>query len=206
MLRQVLEYIYFVTAGPGLLLAAVVGLRSLRLSKQSMELTERRARLTATTRQIEQFAREIAPMVDTFEGYVETNNVQFFKKWNVHLSSEGVAVERTEEITDVTDLVSSIPVFLPVLNALSAWAAYFSTGVADEEVAYKTLGADFIHAAEHFVPAILVLNKQKAHSDLLDLYELWRGRFEQEFLVEDAQQTLARLGELDEISRRGRAR
>lgn len=124
----------------------------------------------------------------------------------MHLSSDGVAVERTAEIESMDDFIAAIPIFLPAVNALSAWAAYFITDVADEQVAYKTLAADFIHAAELCIPAILVLEKTKAHSDLLDLYELWHSRSEQEFLIEDAQTTIDRLDELQSITRRGRIR
>jgi hypothetical protein len=104
---------------------------------------------------------------------------------------------------NLDDFIAAIPTFLSVLNALSAWAAYFTIEVADEQIAYRTLGADFIHAAELCIPAILALEKEKAHSDLLDLYELWRGRFEQEFLIEDVQSTIDRLDELQNITRRG---
>ena len=199
--HDLIEYVYLLTSGPGLLIAAIIGLRSLRISKQSVELTDRRERLTATTRQIEQFATVIAPKIDVLEEYVTQHKVVFFEAWEVHLTPEGVAVERTQDIETMDDFIKAIPTFLPVLNALSAWSAYFTTNVADEAVAYKTLGPDFIHAAGILVPAILALGKEKAHRDLLDLYEMWRSRLEHEFLVEDAQSTLSRLDELDRITR-----
>jgi hypothetical protein len=61
-MRYYLELIYFVTAGPGLLIAAIIGLRSLILSKQAIATTERRARLTATAEQIKYFVEPIPPL------------------------------------------------------------------------------------------------------------------------------------------------
>lgn len=76
MFRQVLEYIYFLTGGPGLLIAALIALRSLRISKDAMTLTERRARLTATTGQITHFATVIAPLFDGLEEYINNRDVK----------------------------------------------------------------------------------------------------------------------------------
>ncbi len=205
-LREALELIYFITAGPGLLIAAIIGLRSLKLSKEAMSLSERRARLTATSQQIENFATVIAPLVDSFDAYIKKHNVLFFQSWNVHLTPEGVAVERTSELENMDDFIASLPHYMPIVNALSAWSSYFTIGVADEEVAYKTLCADFIHACDFCIPAVLVLEKTHAHADMLSLYETWRGRFEQENLVEDIQDSLTRVQELHAISRRGKAR
>ena len=201
MWHTILETIYFITAGPGLLIAALYGLRSLKLSKHSIEVTETRARLSATVQQISVFATVIAPLVDEFQALIESRKLKFFKAWNVHVGADGVAVERTEELENMEDFISSIPHFMPMLNSLSAWSAYFTNGVADEEVAYKTLWADYLQAAELCIPAILVLEKEMAHRDLLDLYEHWRSRSEQEFLAEDVQKSLGRMMELHQISR-----
>ena len=196
-MRGVIEIIYFVTAGPGLLIAVLFGLKSLGLSKRAIETTERRAMLSATAEQIERYATFIAPAFDAFESAIARKNVAYFGKWEVHFDSSGLAAKRTGDIENMDEFLSVMDEFLAALNPLSAWSAYFVHGLADEGIAYKTLAADFLHAAELCIPSVLLLGKGRAHADLLDLYECWRVRFEKEALADDSENLLKRLSELN---------
>ncbi|HMG04975.1 MAG TPA: hypothetical protein VK581_05905 [Chthoniobacterales bacterium] len=196
-MRAICEIIYFITAGPCLLAAVVVGLNSLRLSKRAIETTERRAMLSATAEQIKAFATSISPAFDVLQAAITEKKIGYFAKWEVHLDSSGVAAKRIAEIQNMDEFLAVLDEFLTALNPLSAWCTYFVHGLADERIAYKTLAADFLHAAELCIPSVLLLGKDRAHADLLDLYSCWRVRFERETLLEDSENLLARLADLN---------
>jgi hypothetical protein len=196
-MRNFLEIVYFVTAGPGLLIAAIVGLRSLILSKQAMAMTERRARLTATAEQIKYFVEHVVPKFDLLEERISDPQVTFFGKCEITLDENGIGLTVTEDIANLDDVIPFLTdTFLPAPNSLSAWSAYFVHGVADEEVAYRTLAADFLHAAEQCLPLVILLQKQTAHDDLTTLYHAWRTRFETDALGEMGAEVVARLNQL----------
>ena len=191
-----LEAIYFITAGPLLLAAVVWGLWSLVLQRNAIDTAERRSVLSATNSLIERFTAEVIPRVDRLEDYIRENKVSYYAAWEVHLEDGAVLVERISEIESMDEFLASIYVFLSACNALSAWATYFANGAADEAMAYRTLSADYLHAAELFIPSILLLGKDSAHADQIALYEVWRRRFEQEIAIEDAREALERLNRL----------
>jgi hypothetical protein len=193
---QTLEAIYYITAGPLLLALVAWGLWSLVLTKRAISTTERRAVLTATTTLIERFSAEVMPKVDRLEDYIRDNGVTYYAAWQVHLNDGDVIVERTEDVEGMDEFLASIDLFLPACNALSAWASYFVNEAADEAMAYRTLSADYLHAAELFIPSILLLEKDSAHEDQLELYVRWRQRFEHEIAVDDARDALARMQSL----------
>jgi hypothetical protein len=114
----------------------------------------------------------------------------------VTLDEDGIGLQLTEDVESLNDIIPLFDVLLPATNSLSAWCSYFVHGVADEEVAYRTLGADFLHAAGQCIPLIILLEKQTAHSDLVSLYHAWRTRLEAEALSEIGAELLARFEQL----------
>ena len=82
-MHNTLELIYFVTAGLGLLLAAIFGLRSLAITKSPISITEVRVRLTATAEQIRYFAETIAPKFDELEDALNKAEINLAEKCDI---------------------------------------------------------------------------------------------------------------------------
>ena len=62
--------------------------------------------------------------------------------------------------------------FLKARNALAAWCPYLLHGIADEELAYKNLGADFLHMSKVLIPWIVLCEKVSSSDDIITLYTL----------------------------------
>ena len=191
-----LEIIYLISAGPGLLIAAIIGLRSLIISKKAISTTECRARLTATAEQIKSFTENIVPKFDHLEQRIADPSITFFAKCELTFDEDGIGLQLTDDIENLNDIGPLFDSLLPALNALSAWCSFFVHNVADEQVAYRTLAPDFLHAAELCLPLIILLEKQIAHTDLIFLYQTWRSRFETEAISEVGEELLDRLQQL----------
>lgn len=184
LIRDALEMVYFITAGPGLLAAAIFGLRSLSLTKESMTQTETRARLTATAEQIRFFAESIAPKFDALEEALTQAEINFADKCEIKLDEEGISVEFEEEPTNLDRFAPLLDKFLRARNALAAWCPYVIHGIADEQIAYKNLGVDFLHMGDVCIPWIVLCEKEDSSDDIIKLYTLWKTRLEAEILDE----------------------
>jgi hypothetical protein len=197
---QYLEATYYITAGPLLLIVLIYGLKSLRLTKEVADNAERRASLTSTAERVHYFCERISPMFDNLDTFATGNKLTWFGAYDVGLDDDGevFVAAKTELDGEVLglELKTMIDHFLPALNALSAWCSYFVNQVADERIAYKTLAADFLFVAEKCIPLILIGEKQKAHADLLTLYQIWRSRIEEEAIAEAKVDLDARLHDL----------
>ena len=181
-MHDVLESIYFITAGPGLLVAAIFGLKSLALAKSSISITETRARLTVTAEQIRYFAESIAPKFDELEAALETAEINLVDKCTIKIEGDGLRVSFEEEPTNLDRFAALLSVFLKARNALAAWCPYLLHGIADEELAYKNLGMDFLHMGQVLIPWIVLCEKESSSEDIISLYTIWTNRLEAEVL------------------------
>ncbi|NTW46659.1 MAG: hypothetical protein HGB16_00770 [Chlorobaculum sp.] len=66
---------------------------------------------------------------------------------------------------------------------MESFSTYFASGVADEKIAYLSLGSTFCHSMEKIAPIlILVSNKKRSFTAVLRLYSIWGERLESESL------------------------
>lgn len=192
-----LETIYYLCAGPGLLLAAVIGLWQLRLTKQGHRLVENRAALSATVEQISVFTRRILPIFDNFEEALSSHRVDFYDRVTVRLSNGGVALHIDGDEPPAMNWVPEVFAdWHEGLCSLLAWSVPFTSGVADEKLGYEVLGVDFCNCARLAIPLILLQGKADTFQHLITLYVKWSARIEQEDLTDVVEQMTQRLAEL----------
>jgi len=196
----IIETIYYITAGPCLLTVAIIGLRSLMIAQKAIDTTELRSVLNATATQIEKFTNEIVPKFDALDSFIKENNITFFDGWDLVLENEQVLVSRSEDFEDPEEFSKCLDLFVPANNALSAWSSYFTTGVADEHVAYQTVAHDFLIMAERCVPITIMLSEeQTSHEDQISLYHVWAARKQHESAYRDAEDIMEKLDKLEQI-------
>ena len=200
-MRDTLEIIYFITAGPGLLCAAGVGLMSLYLSKRAMRMAEDRARLTATAEQIRYFAESIAPKCDALAECLtkEFEPINFAENYEITLEEGGIKLGVSDDLKaqfTPEKVTAVLDTFLPALNSLSAWSSYFIHGVADVGIGYRTVGPDFVAGTEQCLPFVILLHKEEAHGDLLALYKSWKARSEADAIIDVHSELMSRLAGL----------
>ena len=175
-IRPYMEVLYFIS-GVGLLITAIYALKQLNLTKKSMSLQAKRDSLRITSEQCEKYLNHIINLQDILYEQVKQNNIGFFKGWNVDFINNSIIVKHSSPINN-TNLDIIAPYFLDVLNAMEAFSSYFVSGLADEEVAYFTVGSTFIKSTEDLIPLFCVNNLQNDgyFKNIMDLYILWKRR------------------------------
>lgn len=166
----------------GLATFALRGLRSLKLTRIEMiNRAEREAKLLAIHR-LEELASEVIPMNASILDDMATHKI-------------GVFVKRSEEVRfdpDPTDLreaaqwANSLPNGLhnrirAFLNRLEAWSVYFTTGIADDSVAFGP-AAPLLRSWVGMYYSVLLLERSQRRSgnfpNLVMLYEAWSNRMD----------------------------
>lgn len=186
LVHDFLELLYFLS-GIGLLIIGFWGLKQLNLAKEQIAIakkeiktnSERESALLAA-KQCEIFADKFLPPISklisltgndkglpkysgkTYTFQVDSNFAKnapsFFKKWSTN--------------TEAMDIMAKL------LNDLEAFSVYFTKKIADESIAFQSLGDVYCKTIEDFLyPFITVSRKDKnLFSNVVELYNLWRDR------------------------------
>ena len=62
---------------------------------------------------------------------------------------------------------------------MEAFSTYFTKGVADEEIAYSSIGRSFFHSVDSYAFNLCILredNETSAFNNLIELYNEWKVR------------------------------
>jgi hypothetical protein len=173
----------------GIATFALRGLRSLRIARDEIvHRAGREAKLCAIQR-MEEVAREIIPMGTAALDALAAENVGVF------LGEKDVV----QFDPDPTDLAAAKAWRAKVstkaynrivnhLNRLEAWSVYFTTGVADPEVAFGPIGPLLRSWVGQYYAVLLVLRSGVGPSsgkfpNLIQLYLVWSARMDRQQLA-----------------------
>lgn len=115
----------------------------------------------------------IIKLQNEFYDSLKDNQIQFLEGWHVQLNDNEISLRHDGNI-DYTNFKKMN--YATVCNAMEAFATYFTSKVADEFVAFNTLGTTYIHATEYLMPIILEVNKDGHYKNIVKLYLLWKKR------------------------------
>lgn len=192
--KSILENIYFVS-GPILALlgffifyqillakrAIVVAEQQLIEAKNQLNIISKREAASIAANQIEVFINKIIP----------SNNELFLKKESLNFPKCNVDVKsfyfedfREADLKFLKDFTGKMieldNVDVQCVNLLEGWATYFIKGVADEEIAFSSLGKIYCGIVESCHPHIAFFRKRNSlynyYDNLVELYQIWKSR------------------------------
>lgn len=83
-----------------------------------------------------------------------------------------------------------------VCNSLESFATYFISGVADEYVAFNTVGTTFLGSMDDIVPWVIHCRDKGYYKNLVSLYVTWRNRSEASLLRQKKEKLEERLSKI----------
>ncbi|WP_309029740.1 hypothetical protein [Pelagicoccus enzymogenes] len=111
---------------------------------------------------------------------IEKNGIKTFKEAKVVINGDGIKVSNIVMGQEI-DLLKKIDnEFLAAMNAIESFSTYFISGVADEAIAYKTVGTTFLASTKRLAPEFLYLCSSGYYQNTKDLMLLWGQRFEKQ--------------------------
>ncbi|MCK5686904.1 hypothetical protein KAJ27_22385 [bacterium] len=185
-----LEILYYLS-GPAIAVIAYLALGQIRVAKEqiaeqkkSLQISSKRDALKLTADQVALYCEKIIPLQNIFDQKLKVEDMTILKEFKVEFESGSIKVKPPNESYSFKDFESVTTEFLDVVNALESFSTYFVSGVADEKVAYLSLGSTFCDSMETVSPIlILISNDKRQFSAALNLYNIWGTRLESENLV-----------------------
>ena len=173
-----LECLFFLS-GIALAIIAAIGLRQLTLAKNIARMDAKRESFRLAAEQIAYFLQHITPLRNALDNAIEKNGVVFFDKSSVEIRGDQVRFKSTASKDELKGLFKIVPELVDLYNALEAFSSYFTSGVADERVAFTAVGTTYCDTERDLLPDIVEWDGDQKHNrNILQLFFLWNTRFE----------------------------
>lgn len=177
--RNILEIIYFVTS-PLLLAVAVIGLKQIDIAKDTSRLNDRRASFTLAAEQHTYFIEKIIPQINKIIDEMQKNNIKNFGEAKLEINDKKeICIEyKINKVPGIKELQVAA---IDVLNLIDGFSTYFNAGVAEETVAFSSLGGTFIEGVDKLLP-ILCWGQDNGggYENVIELYLRWKNKIEKQ--------------------------
>jgi hypothetical protein len=89
----------------------------------------------------------IIPLQNMIDEEIKNLGINYYKDWQIKINEDSVEVERNSppDFTNLEKLFAS-----RMFNPMEAFCTYFTSSVADELIAYNTVGTTFISTVDKF--------------------------------------------------------
>ncbi|MFC1484336.1 hypothetical protein ACFL5M_00745 [Candidatus Neomarinimicrobiota bacterium] len=184
-LKAVLELLCF-SSGPVIAFVALLGLRQLTISKKVARTTSKRESFRLAAEQCARFHEHITPKINELDRILDEKGCDFITKAQVTIHDNGFKIKPHLPSAITQDFISVTSRALEVTNCLEAFALFFTTGVAAEQVGFISVGKTYCDEVELLLPLIALGAEEHEHyEELLRLYFLWNNRRKREGLLLD---------------------
>jgi len=176
--------------------AAVIGLRSLSLTRTEMVNRAKREGKHAAIQRLEELAKELIPDNIPILTLIGQAKVTAF------VNVGGIAFDPDpKDLTAARAWVKALPQgaesqIIGFLNRLEAWSTYFTTGVADEEVAFGPVAPVLRAWIGLYYPILLILRANRRSGvfpNLVTLYSVWTDKMDEAQLAQQMSDVEAQL-------------
>jgi hypothetical protein len=171
--RSILEILYFVTS-PFILAVAIIGLKQLTISKENAKINAKRDSFKLAAEQSKYYFEYIIPKLNDIDESMNKVKLASLGEADVSMSGKELILKYKLNPNIHIDLMSQI---VETLNVIEGVAIFFTSGVAEEKVAFSTIGKTFTNSMEKFLAFICDVQKDGYYHNILELYILWNDRF-----------------------------
>jgi len=175
--KLVLEILYYF-ATFFLVVVGFLALKQIKLTKNLSIISSKRESFRLAAEQCKLFDSEIVPLCRAIDKKIKNNNIDFFKKSKVEIKGPKVKISPCKDDAEIQKLDLVGLDILDMCNKIDAFAMYFTSGIADERIAYYTLGEGYCEVIEEFLAFILPQFDPPQH--FVALFFKWRARREAE--------------------------
>jgi hypothetical protein len=194
--KSLIENLYFLS-GPVLASLGFFILYQIKLAKKSIMLADqqlkeaknylrtisKREAATMSAKQIEAFIEITIPIGNELDSKRKEVDFPKFEGKIINFTNDEVFswdIAFTKSYFEKMPSLDNID--LKLINSLEAFATYFTKGIADEEIAFSSIGRVYCGYVETYYPIISLLRgskqPQKYYNNLIELYRIWKSRFE----------------------------
>lgn len=188
-IRPILELVYF-ASGPLTFIVACIALYQLKIARDSARLNAQRDSLRLAASQCDSYQRSIIPLHNSLGDAIKENGIVYFDKAEVDVEGETIRVrpnltkdELREELNKVKKISGA---WTEAFNAMEAFAVFFVSGVADENVAFSSVGKTYCCSVRKYLPHVVPMSEEGGYyRNTIKLFFMWNARFEKQKLLKN---------------------
>lgn len=196
--KDVLEFIYYLAAGPVLAFIAYKGLAQIRVAKENSNKSAKREAYKLAAEQCSVFADKILKYSNEFDNEIKES--KFLEGFDVSINSEHISVRKKVDVRfdekDIT-IINNSNVLQKLINSLEGYAVYFVTGVAEPDVGYFTTGKSYVEIVKRLLPILAPYIEDGHLKHMMSLFKNWNSRLEQEALGSKLEELTAEMTKYD---------
>lgn len=187
--RDVLEIIYFIS-GPVLVVFAYLALSQIKVARQQIEVQREASRLSAkrdslrvTSEQVAKYGADVIPLQNILFSKIRSEGVKYFEESKVIVADDKISVTPCASKAELAKLKLIMTEFVSVMNSMEGFSVYFTSGVADEEIAFRCISVTFCDSISRLLPFIvLIINDDNRYTSTMKLFAIWNSRIQKESL------------------------
>mgnify|MGYP001332179360 CR=1 FL=1 len=188
-IRPILELVYF-ASGPLTFIVACIALYHLKIARDSARVNARRDSLRLAASQCDSYHRYIIPLINSLDDAVKNNGIVYFEKAEVDVEGDAIRVRPNLTMDELMEeqkkMMKITGRFTEAFNAIEAFAVFFVSGVADENVAFSSVGKTYCYTVRHYLPDVVpVLELGGHYRNMIKLFLMWNARLEKQKLLKD---------------------
>jgi hypothetical protein len=196
--RLVLEVFYFIS-GPMIALFAFLGLKQLTIAKNNAKMSAKRESYRLAADQCTHYFQNMIPLQNRLDEVISEKKVTFFDRAKVTIEHKEIKIGFNTKKDGLVGEITPIAIeLLSVLNSLESFALFFVSGVADETLAFSSVGRTFCGEVRKLLPVIVLLAEGEGNfRNTIRLFLIWNERIESTKLLKNKEAIEDRLKKLD---------
>ncbi len=188
-------------SGPVIAILGIVGILQLKMTKRAIFISSKREAASLSANQIEIYNNQIIPLQNILFNQEVKEKIErvdmIIGEFHIEAIKEKLGEKKTRKhVIERLQLVSPI---LSVINAMEAFSTYFVKGVADEEIAYSSVGRTFCESVEDYyfdIATCIDKGEENRFQNIIELYKIWSARLKKEKLAKDKEAIIKKMNEI----------
>lgn len=186
-IRGILEIIYFIS-GPALVVIAYLALSQIKVAKQQIEAQRETTRISAkrdslrvTSEQVAKYGSEIIPLQSALFKKIKSEEVNYFAKSKVTIADNKLSTTPCADKKEIEKLGLITQEFVSTMNSMEGFSVYFTSGVADEEIAFRSISVTFCDSISKLLPLLIPMTDgENRFTSTMKLFMIWHTRLQKE--------------------------
>lgn len=222
--KSILENLYFLS-GPILAVLGLFIFRQIKLAKnqfiiakkqleesqKQLKINSQRQAASLAADKVKEYCSELLPLIDRIS--IEKEKIKYVDFTGPIMNFTNDELKNFDK--EFLDAFLNRPIEiafleLEIINNLEAFSVYFVKGIADEKIAFNSIGKTFCNSILQYYPTISLLrgskNANKPYDTLIQLYRCWSERLDS-FKIETEKEELSkevqnRIDQLEQLKKR----
>jgi len=188
--QEILEFIYYITAGPVFVFFAYKGLEhikaakeNLKISKESIKTQSLRDSYRLAGEQCKYFAEDIVPLAKKFFKELEIQDCKFLEKFQSSIDKDKIKFSLLDGQTVTNqdlEILNNSEYLTDLINKLEGFSMYFCSGVANEKVGFITAGRGYCGLVKDLLPIVIPRIKEGYYKNISMLFINWQNKVKTE--------------------------